>query len=69
MPLYAVIVTLYAVYTSPPRLTSVSFLVCLQSGEVLLDGRPVACYSPAWLKRRVALVGQEPVLFGARCAF
>ncbi|CAL8468414.1 g7954 [Coccomyxa elongata] len=33
------------------------------SGAVLLDGRDVGLYDPRWLKRRVALVAQEPVLF------
>ncbi len=36
------------------------------SGQVLLDDRDVGVYDPKWLKRRVGLVGQEPVLY-ARC--
>ena len=32
-------------------------------GRVLLDGRPVTARSHAWLHRRIAMVGQEPVLF------
>ena len=31
---------------------------------MLLDGREVGDYDPAWLARRVAIVSQEPVLFG-----
>ncbi|XP_034280776.2 LOW QUALITY PROTEIN: antigen peptide transporter 2-like [Pantherophis guttatus] len=34
-----------------------------QSGEVLLDGVPVGKYEHKYLHRKVALVGQEPVLF------
>lgn len=34
------------------------------AGEVLVDGRDVGDWHPGWLKRRVALVGQEPVLYG-----
>lgn len=37
------------------------------SGAILVDGRDVGCYDAKWLKRRVALVAQEPVLY-ARCA-
>lgn len=33
------------------------------AGAVLLDGRPVAAYDPKWLRRHMALVSQEPVLF------
>ena len=36
------------------------------SGRVLLDGRDVGLYDPHWLKRRVALVSQEPVLYARR---
>ena len=35
-----------------------------QAGRVLLDGRGIGDYDPAWLARRVAIVSQEPVLFG-----
>ncbi|XP_041757311.2 ATP-binding cassette sub-family B member 9 [Coregonus clupeaformis] len=34
-----------------------------QQGQVLLDGRPVHTYQHGFLHSRVALVGQEPVLF------
>lgn len=34
------------------------------AGEVLVDGRDVGEWDAAWLKRRIALVGQEPVLYG-----
>ncbi|CAG9460966.1 unnamed protein product [Pedinophyceae sp. YPF-701] len=34
-----------------------------QEGSVLFDGRDVGEYCPKWLKRRVAMVGQEPVLY------
>nr|XP_023676486.1 ATP-binding cassette sub-family B member 9 [Paramormyrops kingsleyae]XP_023676487.1 ATP-binding cassette sub-family B member 9 [Paramormyrops kingsleyae] len=34
-----------------------------QQGQVLLDGRPVSSYQHAYLHSKVALVGQEPVLF------
>ena len=37
-------------------------------GEVLLDGRPVTARSHAWLHRRIAMVGQEPVLFARSIA-
>ncbi|XP_066304578.1 ABC-type oligopeptide transporter ABCB9-like isoform X3 [Branchiostoma lanceolatum] len=33
------------------------------SGQVLLDGNPIKAYDHKFLHRRVALVGQEPVLF------
>ncbi|CAL5221232.1 g3384 [Coccomyxa viridis] len=33
------------------------------SGAVMLDGRDVGLYDAKWLKRNVALVAQEPVLF------
>ena len=33
------------------------------AGRVLIDGRDVGEYSPKWLKRHVALVSQEPVLY------
>ncbi|XP_072285717.1 antigen peptide transporter 2 [Pyxicephalus adspersus] len=34
-----------------------------QSGEILLDGEPLAEYQHEYLHRKVALVAQEPVLF------
>ncbi|XP_032065622.1 LOW QUALITY PROTEIN: antigen peptide transporter 2 [Thamnophis elegans] len=34
-----------------------------QSGQVLLDGKPVGKYEHKYLHKQVALVGQEPVLF------
>ncbi|KAF5832896.1 hypothetical protein DUNSADRAFT_11046 [Dunaliella salina] len=34
-----------------------------QMGEVLMDGRDIGVYDPKWLKRKVALVSQEPVLY------
>lgn len=37
-----------------------------QGGQVLIDGRDIGSYDAKWLKRRVALVAQEPVLYG-RC--
>lgn len=33
------------------------------SGRVLVDGRDLAIYNPKWLRRHMALVSQEPVLF------
>eukprot|EP00058_Branchiostoma_floridae_P026498 XP_002611989.1 hypothetical protein BRAFLDRAFT_91875 [Branchiostoma floridae] len=33
------------------------------SGQVLLDGNPIMAYDHKFLHRKVALVGQEPVLF------
>lgn len=33
------------------------------SGAVLIDGRDIGMYDPKWLRRHVALVSQEPVLF------
>ncbi|XP_066304597.1 ABC-type oligopeptide transporter ABCB9-like isoform X5 [Branchiostoma lanceolatum] len=33
------------------------------SGQVLIDGNPIKAYDRKFLHRRVALVGQEPVLF------
>ena len=36
------------------------------SGRVLLDGRDVGLYQPHWLKRKVALVSQEPTLYARR---
>jgi len=40
-------------------------------GRVLIDDRPVGDYDRKWLKQRVALVSQEPVLYARsirRCA-
>ncbi|XP_034154754.2 ATP-binding cassette sub-family B member 9 [Pangasianodon hypophthalmus] len=34
-----------------------------QNGQVLLDGRPIETYQHGYLHSKVALVGQEPVLF------
>lgn len=33
------------------------------SGRVLVDGRDLGVYDPKWLRRHMALVSQEPVLF------
>lgn len=33
------------------------------NGAVLIDGRDIGSYDKKWLRQRVALVGQEPVLF------
>jgi ABC-type multidrug transport system fused ATPase/permease subunit len=33
------------------------------SGRVLVDGRDIGMYDPKWLRRHMALVSQEPVLF------
>lgn len=33
------------------------------SGSVQVDGRDIGIYDPKWLRRHVALVSQEPVLF------
>ena len=33
------------------------------AGAVLLDGRDVGVYDPGWVRRHVALVSQEPVLY------
>ena len=38
------------------------------AGAVLMDGRDVGSYDEKWLRRRVAIVSQEPVLYGRRCA-
>lgn len=35
----------------------------LAPGRVLIDDRPVGDYDRKWLKQRVALVSQEPVLY------
>ncbi|XP_062342636.1 antigen peptide transporter 2a [Osmerus eperlanus] len=34
-----------------------------QQGEILLDGKPIHTYEHHYLHRKVAMVGQEPVLF------
>jgi ABC-type multidrug transport system fused ATPase/permease subunit len=33
------------------------------AGRVLVDGRDLGLYDPKWLRRHIALVSQEPVLF------
>lgn len=35
-----------------------------QRGQILIDGRDIGAYDKKWLRRRIGLVGQEPVLFG-----
>eukprot|EP00192_Tetraselmis_astigmatica_P009726 CAMPEP_0117685962 /NCGR_PEP_ID=MMETSP0804-20121206/22121_1 /TAXON_ID=1074897 /ORGANISM="Tetraselmis astigmatica, Strain CCMP880" /LENGTH=808 /DNA_ID=CAMNT_0005497473 /DNA_START=224 /DNA_END=2648 /DNA_ORIENTATION=- len=35
------------------------------TGQVLYDGRDVGEYDPAWLRKKVAMVGQEPVLYAS----
>lgn len=37
-------------------------------GAVHIDGRDVGIYDEKWLRRRVAIVSQEPVLYGRRSA-
>ncbi|WP_433927000.1 ABC transporter ATP-binding protein [Sorangium cellulosum] len=37
-------------------------------GRILLDGRDVRELSPAWLRRQIGLVAQEPLLFAASIA-
>ena len=37
-------------------------------GAVRIDGRDVGIYDEKWLRRRVAIVSQEPVLYGRRSA-
>lgn len=37
-------------------------------GAVRIDGRDVGIYDEKWLRRRVAIVSQEPVLYGRRLA-
>lgn len=39
-----------------------------QSGQVLLDGRPLSAYDGGWLRQRIAWVPQEPLLFGGPVA-
>jgi ABC-type iron transport system FetAB ATPase subunit len=36
----------------------------LQSGAILLDGVDIASYHHKWLRRNMALVSQEPTLYG-----
>jgi len=38
------------------------------SGEILLDGKPLDSYSPAWLRRSIGLVSQNPALFATTIA-
>ena len=38
------------------------------AGAVRIDGRDVGVYDEKWLRRRVAIVSQEPVLYGRRSA-
>lgn len=38
------------------------------AGAVRIDGRDVGTYDEKWLRRRVAIVSQEPVLYGRRSA-
>ena len=38
------------------------------AGQVRIDGRDVSTYDDKWLKRRVAIVSQEPTLYARRCA-
>lgn len=38
------------------------------AGAVRIDGRDVGMYDEKWLRRRVAIVSQEPVLYGRRSA-
>lgn len=33
------------------------------TGSILIDGRDIGMYDKKWLRRRVGLVGQEPILF------
>jgi ATP-binding cassette, subfamily B (MDR/TAP), member 9 len=33
------------------------------TGSILIDGRDIGMYDKQWLRRRVGLVGQEPILF------
>lgn len=37
------------------------------SGSVLIDGRDAGVYHSRWLRRKIALVSQEPVLYARRC--
>ena len=40
------------------------------AGAVRMDGRDVGIYDEKWLRRKVAIVSQEPVLYGRRyCCF
>ena len=38
------------------------------AGAVRMDGRDVGSYDEKWLRRKVAIVSQEPVLYGRRSA-
>ena len=38
------------------------------AGQVCMDGRDIGVYDEKWLRRRVAIVSQEPVLYGRRSA-
>ena len=38
------------------------------AGAVRMDGRDVGAYDEKWLRRRVGIVSQEPVLYGRRSA-
>ena len=40
----------------------------IASGQLQLDGRPIQCYNIRHLRRTMALVGQEPVLFNLTVA-
>merc|ERR1711990_595712 len=37
----------------------------VQQGKVMLDGCEIRQLDPRWMRQRMALVSQEPVLFGA----
>jgi ABC-type multidrug transport system fused ATPase/permease subunit len=37
-------------------------------GEILMDGVNIATLDPSWLRRNIAIVSQEPVLFGTSIA-
>eukprot|EP01114_Cavostelium_apophysatum_P021308 TRINITY_DN739_c0_g2_i3.p1 TRINITY_DN739_c0_g2~~TRINITY_DN739_c0_g2_i3.p1 ORF type:complete len:730 (+),score=149.77 TRINITY_DN739_c0_g2_i3:2051-4240(+) len=39
-----------------------------QSGQVLIDGVDIKTLDPSWLRRQIALVSQEPVLFATTIA-
>ena len=36
------------------------------SGSVMIDGRDAGVYHARWLRRKIALVSQEPVLYARR---
>ncbi|CAB1320014.1 unnamed protein product [Coregonus sp. 'balchen'] len=50
-------------YPTRPETDILKNFYAPQQGQVLLDGRPVHTYQHGFLHSRVALVGQEPVLF------